>query len=331
MATQQSAIETKSNKLNKKVRLGTRVSVLACWQTNYVRKLLEEVWSEREFSVDVMTTKGDRVIDKPLPLIGGKGLFTAELEAALRAGTIDIAVHSLKDLPTDFPDGLKIGAIPQRTNPADVLVSRANYTIDTLPKGATVGTSSRRRAAQLLHLRPDIRIADIRGNVDSRIQKALAAEGPYDAVVLAYAGLERIDRLEVVSQILPFDLMLPAPGQGALAVQCRDNVASHQLLIPLQHQPSSAAVTAERSFLAALGGGCATPVAAYAEIDGHALQLHGRVTSIDGAQQVDVSTHGVIDQAAELGQHLAVVALEQGAHEILRYEPCSTGPNVEPT
>ncbi|MBV7335769.1 hydroxymethylbilane synthase [Chloroflexi bacterium TSY] len=317
MAIQQSLRGTESNKLDKEVRLGTRGSVLARWQTNYVQTLLRELWPRLEFTVDVMTTKGDRVIDKPLPLIGGKGLFTAELEAALHSGTIDIAVHSLKDLPTDSPDGLTIGAIPQRANPADVFVSRADYTIDTLPKGATIGTSSRRRMAQLLHVRPDIQIRDIRGNVDTRIQKALAAEGPYDAVVLAHAGLERIDRLDVVSQILPFDLMLPAPGQGALAVQCRDDVASHQLLTLLQHQPSAAAVTAERAFLAALGGGCSTPVAAYAEVGAHTLHLRGRVTSVDGVHQVDVSDFGETAQAVELGQHLATVALEQGAREIL--------------
>ncbi len=174
------------------VLLGTRGSALARWQTDYVAGLLRAAWPGLTCVVEVIQTQGDRVLDTPLPLIGGKGVFTAELEAALRSGAIDLAVHSLKDLPVEMPDGLALGAVPERAEAADVLVSRGGFTLETLPDGATVGTSSRRRAAQLLVARPDLRIADLRGNVDTRIRKALASDGPYDAILLAHAGLTRL-------------------------------------------------------------------------------------------------------------------------------------------
>lgn len=299
------------------LRLGTRGSALARWQTDYVAGLLAAAWPALACEVVEFRTQGDRVLDTPLPLLGGKGVFTAELEAALHSGDIDFAVHSLKDLPTEMPAGLALGAVPVRAEAADVLVSRAGYTLETLPQGATVGTSSRRRAAQLLHQRPDFRILDVRGNVDTRIRKALAADGPYDALLLAHAGLARLGHTDVITQVLPLDVMLPAPGQGALGIQCRAEAFTLALLAPLNHAPTRLAVDAERAFLVGLGGGCAVPIAAYATVeDGHLL-LRGRVTAVDGGRQIDVAIAGPADDAAGLGARLAETALAQGAAQLL--------------
>ena len=299
------------------VRLGTRSSDLALWQTQYVRSLLQDAWPDTDVVVETFSTRGDQILDTPLPLIGGKGLFTAELEAALRGRVIDAAVHSLKDLPTESPEELTLGAIPKRANPADALISRSELTLGSLPFGATVGTSSRRRAAQLLNARPDLRVADIRGNVPTRIRKALDPDGPYDAVLLAYAGLQRLDRLDVISQVLPLELMLPAPGQGALAVQCRDEAQSLQMLAPLDHQPTRAETTAERAFLAGLGGGCSVPIAAYAVLEEGEIRLQGRVAALDGSRQIDVEGYGPAVEARELGSRLAGEALARGAAKLL--------------
>jgi hydroxymethylbilane synthase len=307
------------------VRLGTRASALARWQTDYVAALLQRVWPALRTEVKEISTRGDRILDTALPLVGGKGLFTAELEAALRGGTIDLAVHSLKDLPTPVPPGLAIGAIPRRANPADVLVSRHDHDLDSLPAGATIGTSSRRRAAQLLHWRPDLHLADVRGNVDTRVRKALDPDGPYSAIVLAHAGLDRLGRLDVVSQLLPIERMLPAPGQGALGVQCRDEAVWRALLAPINERESAAATTAERAFLAGLGGGCAVPISAYARAERGRLQLRGRVSAQDGSDRVDVDAAVALEadegrsmRAAErLGSELARMALERGAATLL--------------
>lgn len=298
-------------------RLGSRRSDLALWQTNYVRDLLLEAWPEMPVTVETITTKGDQVLDTPLPLIGGKGLFTAELEAALRSGAIDAAVHSLKDLPTEEPPGLAVGAIPLRADPVDVIVSREGYILETLPTGATVGTGSRRRAAQLKSLRPDLKVSSIRGNVPTRILKAMDPAGPYDAIILARAGLERLDREDVISQVLSLEWMLPAAGQGALAIQCRDDSLSRERVAPLNHAATSAAVTAERSFLAGLGGGCALPIAAYATLNNGQLTLQGRVSSSDGSRKIDVRGEGSLESAQELGHNLAEQALARGAGDLL--------------
>jgi hydroxymethylbilane synthase len=300
--------------------LGTRSSDLALWQTHHIRSLLQDAWPDKRIIVETFSTRGDQILDTPLPLIGGKGLFTAELEAALRGKVIDAAVHSLKDLPTESPEELTLGAIPQRANPADVLISRSELTLGSLPLGATVGTSSRRRAAQLLNARPDLQVADIRGNVPTRIRKALDPEGPYDAVLLAYAGLQRLDLLEVVSQVLPLELMLPAPGQGALGVQCRDEALSLQILAPLDHRPTRAETTAERAFLAGLGGGCSVPIAAYAVLEAGEIRLQGRVAALDGSRQIDVEGNAPVAEARDLGDQLAGEALARGAAELLGKE-----------
>jgi len=301
------------------ITLGTRGSALARWQTDYVSQLLRDSWPTLEVRVQVVTTQGDRVLDTPLPLLGGKGVFTAELETDLYDGKVDYAVHSLKDLPTENPAGLTIGAIPLRSIANDVLISKQSYTLATLPQGAPVGTSSRRRAAQLLHKRPDLRIVDIRGNVDTRIRKALDPEGVYDAIVLAAAGLERLGQKQVISHILSLEDMMPAPGQGALAVQCRDETVSRRLLTSINHAKTEIEVTAERAFLGGLGGGCALPIASYGTVEHGTLRLRGRVTAIDGIKQVDVHLDGAanIETAHKLGTELAQIALGQGVAALL--------------
>ena len=310
------------------VHIGTRGSALARWQTDHVRERLQAIWKTLQIETQIITTTGDKTLDTPLPLIGGKGVFTAELESALHSGAIDMAVHSLKDLPTESPAGLTLGAIIERANPADVMVSRSGYTLDTLPEGAAVGTSSRRRGAQILHHRPDLRLIDIRGNVDTRIRKALDPDGPYDAIVLARAGLERLEHTADISETLSLDVMLPAPGQGALAVQCRDDEQSRALLAPLNHRPSQLSTSAERAFLEGLGGGCSLPIAAFGFIDADMtmLHLHGRVLAADGSACVNVSAIAPLAENGELsllevvritGIGLAQAALVQGASNLL--------------
>lgn len=306
--------------MTQSLRFGTRGSNLALWQTQHVITLLTTVQPTLQAEYEIIKTRGDQVLDTPLPLVGGKGVFTAELEAALYARRVDCAVHSLKDLPTEQPHSLAIGAILTRANPADVLVSLQGYTLMTLPEGATIGTSSYRRAAQLLHKRPDLKIRDIRGNVDTRVRKALATDGDYDAILLAFAGLDRLGHSDVVTQVLDFDDMLPAPGQGAIAVQTRDEPAILEVLTSIHHRETALAVTAERAFLAGLGGGCSIPVAAYAHWDELRLHVRGRVCSLDGAQQIEVSASDSVSDiqtAAALGMSLAQIALADGAKTLM--------------
>ncbi|RME50729.1 MAG: hydroxymethylbilane synthase, partial [Caldilineae bacterium] len=272
---------------------GTRGSALARRQTDTVAEQLRAAFPQATIAVTVFSTRGDRELDKPLPQIGGKGLFTAELEAALREGRIDLAVHSLKDLPTEDAPGLTIGAILPRQNPADVLISRDGYTLKTLPAGATVGTSSLRRAAQLLAHRPDLRILPLRGNVDTRLKKALDPAGPYDAILLAAAGLNRMGLARHGGQQIPFAVMLPAPGQGAIAVQCRaGDETTLRALAHLDHLPTRQAVLAERAFLAGLGGGCSVPVGALGAVNGQTLTLHGVVAGVQGKPLIRLREEG---------------------------------------
>ena len=273
---------------------------------------LRQAWPELQCELHPVTTQGDRTLDKPLPQIGGKGLFTQELEDALRAGAIDLAVHSLKDLPVEDAPGLALGAVLARADTRDVLVARWAGHLATLPPGAVVGTSSVRRQAQLLALRPDLQVRSIRGNVDTRIRKVL--QGEYDAAVLAGAGLARLGLTDHIVEWLPPEVMLPAPGQGALAVQCRaDDAAVLALLAALDEPAVRGATTAERTFLAALGGGCSAPIAASAhwlESDAGGWQLAGLVATPDGRRVVRVSGSGA--DAAALGQRLAAEALGGG-------------------
>ena len=296
------------------VRIGTRASALARWQADWIRARLRELRPGVECEIAPISTSGDRILDRSLPEIGGKGVFTQELEAALVSGEIDLAVHSLKDLPVESPPELTLGAVAEREDPRDVVVSARYATLRELPRGARVGTSSPRRASQLLALRPDLAIASLRGNVDTRIRRAL--EGEYDAIVLAAAGLLRLGRAAAVSSYFGFDEMLPAPGQGALAVQCRaGDAAVLDLLGPVEHRPTRQAVAAERAFLRALGGGCSAPIAASGGFDGRTVALEGLVASRDGSTLVRV--RGTGDEPEELGERLALEALGKGGRELL--------------
>lgn len=308
------------------VVLGTRPSRLARWQTDWVRAQLQARWPALRVAVRLFDTAGDRNPDQPLPEIGTRGLFTADLEQALRTGAIDLAVHSLKDLPVDDAPDTALGAICARADARDVLVFARAKSLADLPPGARVGTCSLRRTAQLLALRPDLTIAPVRGNVDTRLAKV--QRGDYDALVLAAAGLVRLGLGEHISQYLSLEEMLPAPGQAALAVQCRaDDAAALALLAPLDDPAARAATTAERSFLQALGGGCSAPVAAYARAvtagppaGEHCrraastptdLEMSGLVTSTDGRGRVAVSGSGA--EPVALGHTLAAQALAGGA------------------
>lgn len=293
------------------IRAGTRTSRLARWQTGHVLGQLRQAWPELKTQAIDFTTLGDRDIDTPLPEIGGKGLFTAELETALLSGVIDVAVHSLKDLPTTSPDGIAVAAIPARADPRDTLVGAA---LTNLQEGAIVGTSSIRRAAQLLRLRPDLTIRSIRGNVPTRVRKV--DEGQYDAAVLAVAGLERLDMLHVAAQILEPIEMLPAPGQGAIGVQCRqDDTQTLRLLAAIDDEAARATSTAERAFLSRLQAGCSSPVGALGAFHAQGIALQGVVLSLDGSREIRVS--GVGADGVALGHALAEKALDEGAAELI--------------
>lgn len=294
--------------------IGSRTSNLAMWQTRHIIELLQQASPALGCEITPFITKGDKTLDQPLPQIGGKGLFTLELEESLRAGRIHLAIHSLKDLPVENAPGLTLGAIVGRADVRDVLVSSGGRTLATLPDGAVVGTSSLRRQAQLLCARPDLNVRSIRGNVETRMRKV--REGHYDATVLAAAGVTRLGLADQISEYLSLAQMLPAPGQAALAVQCRaDDAATLELLAAI-HQPDvAAAVTAERSFLHHLEGGCSTPVAALATASADGLALTGLVLAPRGEQEISVSGIGADGWA--LGAQLADEALRRGAREIL--------------
>lgn len=298
------------------VVLGTRASALARAQTESVIARLTTAWPELECTTRVISTSGDRTqaSGQPLPEIGGKGLFTAELERALRDGEIDLAVHSLKDLPTEDAEGVVVGAVSEREDVRDCVVSREGSPLAELPAGAVVGTSSLRRAAQLRALRPDVAVRSIRGNVDTRIGKV--RDGEYDATVLAAAGIRRLGLEREVSEWLDAETMLPAPGQGALAIQARaGDEAILALLAELDHPEARAETTAERAFLRVLGAGCAAPVAALAtSTTTPRARLQGLVASVDGTQMVRVDGEGV---GNALGEELAREALAAGADRIL--------------
>jgi hydroxymethylbilane synthase len=298
------------------VTLGTRASALARAQTELVAKLLTAAWPGLECATTVLVTAGDRTQEsgEPLPEIGGKGLFTAELERALRDGEIDLAVHSLKDLPTEDTPDVLLGAVTAREDVRDCLVAREAGSLAELPAGARVGTSSLRRAAQLRALRDDLDVQSIRGNIDTRVRKV--DDGEYDAAVLAAAGVRRIGLESAVTEWLSTETMLPAPGQGALAVQCRSgDDALRGILAALDDPVGRAETTAERAFLRALGGGCAAPVAALAvSTTTPRVRLQGLVASVDGAQMVRVHGEG---EPLELGERLAAEALAAGADRIL--------------
>jgi len=293
----------------------TRPSALARQQTARVIQLLQVAHPQLECSEILISTIGDRVFDSPLPEIGGKGLFTSELENALLSGKAHAAVHSLKDLPMEETPGILIAAIPERESAFDVLISADASPLSNLPEGARVGTSSPRRIAQLLVRRPDLTILNLRGNVDSRLRKLMNRE--YDAIVLAQAGLNRLGLQAHVTEVFSLEVMLPAPGQGALAVQCRaDDIDTFELLRTIHDPITAAAVNAERAFLSRLGGGCLLPIAAFAEQTNGRIILTGAVMSADGKQSIRLSA---ADQDSQkLGERLSQLLLERGAADLLK-------------
>lgn len=301
--------------------IGSRGSKLALWQANWVRDGLMRLHSGLEVRIEIIKTSGDIMRDVPLSVIGGKGVFTKEIEEALLEGRIDLAVHSLKDLPTILPEGLQLSAISEREDARDALILSAqsyapNTTIESLPEGATVGTSSQRRMAQLRHLRKDIRIKDLRGNVDTRLRKL--DEGDYDAIILASAGLRRLGYAHRINQAIPTETILSAVGQGALAIETRDDDArTIHFIQPLNHEPTRLACAAERSLLRALGGGCQTPIAAHAIIDKGRLKLDGLVASVSGDTIIRDQLEAEAAEAEATGVELAGRLIEDGADALL--------------
>lgn len=290
--------------------IASRGSQLALWQARWVQQKLAE--RGHETRIEIIKTTGDKITDVPLAKVGTKGLFTKEIEEALLDGRADLAVHSLKDLPTELPAGLVLAAIPVREDPRDAIVGKR---LDDLPRGAKVGTSSLRRAAQLRQFRPDLEVESIRGNLDTRVRKL--DEGLYDAVVLAAAGLKRLGWSERIAELLPAEIMCSAVGQGALAIETRAEGAGYQACIALDDPQTRAAVTAERAVLAALGGGCQVPIGAYATIKNAKLHMVAVVASPDGSDLVRGETNGPIADAARLGSALGADLLDRGARKIL--------------
>lgn len=304
---------------NRSIVIGTRGSALARWQTEFVIAELRRIVPGLNVELRIIKTAGDKDQVRPLAEFGGLGVFTKELEHALASGEIDIAVHSLKDLPTESPASLCVAAYLPREDAREAIVSRHKLGLMQLPRGARVGTSSARRTAQILALRPDARIIPLRGNVDTRLRKAHSDE--YDAIVIAAAGLIRLGLEHEITEYLALDTLLPDPGQGALAVQIRaDDANLASLLAQLDDAPTRAAVTAERAFLGALGGGCRTPMGAYAELDAGELRVRGMVGALDGTKIISGEIRGPVNVAAALGNALAKQLLEKGASKIVEAE-----------
>ncbi len=301
------------------IRIGSRKSQLALIQTHWVQEQLQKSFPDRTFEVHTMSTHGDKILDVALAKIGDKGLFTKELEIGMLNQEIDFAVHSLKDLPTRLPEGLVLGVVTERENPADALVVHAKHQdrqIETLPSGAVVGTSSLRRLAQLRHHFPHLAFKDIRGNLNSRLQKLDAGE--YDAIILAVAGLQRLGMSDRIQQVLPPEVSLHAVGQGALGIECRaDDEEVLALLKAIEHVHTRDRTLAERAFLRELEGGCQVPIGVNTHLDGETLTLTGIVISVDGQKMVKDTVTGTARGAEQLGIELAQRLRQQGAQEIL--------------
>ena len=298
------------------IRIGTRASQLALAQTQWVIDRISAQYPNITVDLVKIKTKGDKIIDRPLSHIGGKGLFVKEIEEALQRKEIDVAVHSLKDVPAELPDDLHIGVIPERENPYDVLISRDNIALKDLPEGSFIGTSSLRRAAQLLHCRADLNITPLRGNLDTRLKKLNTSD--IHAIVVAAAGLNRLGFRDKITQYFSPDIMLPAIGQGALGLELRrDDEKTRDILAFLDHYPTRAAVEAERSFLVELGGGCELPVAALAQFDDESIHLDALVANLDGSRIFRDAIEGPADKVGELGTTLASTLLDAGAQQIL--------------
>ena len=309
------------------VRIATRKSPLALWQAEFVRDRLTQLHPGLTVELLGMTTQGDKILDSPLAKIGGKGLFVKELEQGMLEGRADIAVHSMKDVPAEFPEGLELAVICERENPRDAFVSNRYATLDALPNGARVGTSSLRRQCQLRTTRPDLQIIDLRGNVNTRLSKL--DNGDYDAIILAAAGLIRLEMADRITAALATETSLPAIGQGAVGIECRSgDKRIHDLLAPLNHADTAVCVSAERAMNHRLGGGCQVPIAGHATLQGEQLTLRGLVGRPDGSETVRGMVSGPRAEAQTLGVTLADDLMNRGAKAILDelYESTDTAP-----
>jgi hydroxymethylbilane synthase len=308
--------------------IGTRGSRLAVWQAEHVASRLQAAFPTLALRLERIRTTGDKILDVPLAQVGGKALFVKEIEEALLAGRVDLAVHSMKDVPTDLPPGLTIAAIPRREDAADVLISRTGARLADLSRGARVGTSSLRRQAQLLHIRPDLVIVGVRGNLDTRIRK-LSSEG-LDAIVLAAAGVARLGLFHLVTEVLPPEVLLPAIGQGALGIEVREPGTESrepraesraarvaELVGVLDDRETHAAVRAERAMLRRLGGGCQVPIAAWATVEADAILLRGLIAATDGVTVIRGEARGTVGEPETVGRDLAEDLLERGGQAIL--------------
>ena len=303
--------------MRKKIVIGTRSSKLALWQAGFVADCLKKEYPGLVVEKKLMTTKGDKILDAPLAKIGGKGLFTKELEQEMLEGGIDLAVHSLKDMPTEAPEGLVIAAITKRADPGDAVVSLKYSHFADLPEGAKVGTSSLRRKAQLLHARPDLKIQDLRGNVNTRLRKL--EEENFDAIVLAVAGLTRLGFKDRIAEVMPREIMLPAVGQGALAIEARsEDRELLAMLAFLNDGDMAACARGERAFLAKVEGGCQVPVGVYGSVEEGELQLEAVIASLDGTRLYRDTLTGAKSEAEELGGELAEKLLAAGGLEIMQ-------------
>lgn len=303
--------------MKRSLKIGTRGSKLALWQADHISKLLSREHPNLKIEIQVIKTTGDAVLDSPLSEIGGKGVFVKEIEEALLSENIDIAVHSMKDLPTILPEGLIISAVVKRHDPRDALVSNEGLTLQQLPEGSRVGTGSLRRGAQILHEFPKLNIVSIRGNVDTRIKK-LRDTGDFDAIVLALAGLERMGLGDEVTEIISSDVMLPAPGQGIIAIESRaGDQETSDILRAINHSETEFAAISERAFLYRLGGDCNVPVGCYAKLNDDTINLRGVISSPDGKVLIKKDANGTTQEARQLGHDLADIMLKQGADKIL--------------
>ncbi|MDX9753669.1 MAG: hydroxymethylbilane synthase [bacterium] len=297
-------------------KLGTRGSPLALWQAERVKSLLLQAQPELHIEIVIIHTTGDKILDKPLIQVGGKGIFTKEIENAMLAGEIDFAVHSFKDLPTVLPEGLAIVAIPERSEPMDAILSRGGTTLATLPPNPTIATGSLRRRAQVRIARPDSTVVDIRGNVNTRLRKFY--ESPWDALIMAHAGLVRMEWQDRIGGVLPLEEMIPAPAQGALAIEARKDDTRTQTLLSSIHDPQAAqGVWAERAFLATLEGGCQVPMGAFAQLSEQTITLHGFVSNLDGSIYFRESLQGPHTDPSTLGIQLAQHILARGGQAII--------------
>ncbi len=302
--------------MKKYITIGTRGSALALWQAEWVKSAIIENHPSLSVKIKIIKTKGDKITDVPLAKVGGKGLFVKEIEEALLNGSIDLAVHSMKDMPAEIPKGLCIAAVPERELPNDVLISKNNRPLSDLPKGARIGTSSLRRASQILSFRTDIVIEPLRGNLGTRIEK-LETEG-LDAIVLAAAGVKRLNMEDKISEYIDLDILVPAVGQGALCIETRENDPDTlEIVSKLDHRTTHHIITGERAFLHRLEGGCQVPMAAYGTVNGSEFTLIGIVAEIDGSKIIKQIITGPLAQAEQLGTELAERLIGMGAGEIL--------------